>query len=62
MSGRKGIAILLAGVGILSGLLYALNFRLAPLTDRLGLTAREGDPLGAYPFLYLTLFALYGVA
>jgi hypothetical protein len=62
MSGRKGIAVLLAGVGTLSGLAYALNFRLAPLYDRFGLTAREGEPLGAYPVLYLTLFALYGVA
>ena len=62
MGGRKGALVLFSGLGTLSGLLYALNFRLAPLVDRLGLTAREGDPLGAYPFLYLTLFALYGVA
>lgn len=62
MGGRKGALLLFSGLGTLSGLLYALNFRLAPLVDRLGLTAREGDPLGAYPFLYLTLFALYGVA
>jgi alpha-1,6-mannosyltransferase len=62
MSGRNGIALLLAGVGTLSGLLYALNFRLAPLFDHLGLTVREGNPLGAYLFLYFMLFALYGVA
>jgi hypothetical protein len=61
--GRRKIAlVLLTGVGTLSGLLYALNFRLAPLYDHLGLTARAGDPRGAYPFLYLTLFALYGIA
>jgi hypothetical protein len=62
MSGRKGLAVLLTGVGALSGVLYALNFRVAPLADRLGLTAREADPRGAYPFLYFILFALYGVA
>jgi len=62
MRGRKGPVVILIGVGTLSGILYALNFRLAPLFDRLGLTAREGHLLGPYPFLYLTLFALYGVA
>ncbi|HET7853475.1 MAG TPA: glycosyltransferase family 87 protein [Candidatus Methylomirabilis sp.] len=62
MSGRNGIAVLLACVGTLSGLLYTLNFRLAPIFDRLGLIAREGDPRSAYLPLYFSLFALYGIA
>ena len=52
----------LIGVGTVASLGYALNFELAPLVDRLGLSVRAGDPLGAYPVLYFSLFALYGLA
>ncbi len=62
MGWRSRSFLLLAGVGILSTLLYLANFRLAPFLQYLGMIDPKRGALAAYPSLFFSLFALYGVA
>lgn len=62
MDWRSRSFLLLAGVGIISTLLYLANFRLAPLLQYLGMIDPKRGALAAYPYLFFLLFALYGLA
>ncbi|MFQ5960958.1 MAG: glycosyltransferase 87 family protein [Candidatus Methylomirabilales bacterium] len=62
MGWRSRSVLLLAGMGSISTLLYLLNFRLAPLLHHLGMIDPKGGDLAAYPALFFSLFALYGLA
>ncbi|MEE8325482.1 MAG: glycosyltransferase 87 family protein [candidate division NC10 bacterium] len=62
MGWRSRSFLLLAGVGIISTLLYLANFRLAPFLQYLGMIDPKRGALAAYPYLFFLLFALYGLA
>lgn len=62
MGWRSRSSLLLVGVGVVSSLLYILNFRLAPALARLGITDGQDGGLAAYPLLFFVLFTLYALA
>lgn len=62
MAWRNPSCFLLVGVGCASALLYALNFGITPLLGRLGLLDPQRGAIAAYPYLFLSLFALYLLA
>ncbi len=62
MGWRSRSTLLLVGVGVVSTLLYVLNFRLAPALARLGITHGQDGAVAGYPILFFVLFALYTLA
>jgi hypothetical protein len=53
---------ILTGTGVVSAILYGLNFRIIPLLGRVGLVDPRTEPLATYPFLCALLFGLYLLA
>ncbi len=62
MGWRSRTFLLLMGAGSVSALLYVLNFGIVPFLKRVDIIGPQGGRLAAYPYLYILLFALYGVA
>lgn len=62
MAWRSRSFLLLAGVGIVSAVLYALNFRLAFFFRHLGIIGPQDGELAPYLLVYFLLFALYALS